>query len=90
MSTTNTMDDALRANRRLKAITSHLAVAAGSDSQLRPDPTAGEFVLGTWRRDLYKHANRHTHAHTRVRAHRVINRWTERLANAAWKMRMRI
>lgn len=47
MSTTNTMDDALRANRRLKAITSHLAVAAGSDSQLRPDPTAGEFVLGT-------------------------------------------
>ncbi|KAK4798830.1 hypothetical protein SAY86_031156 [Trapa natans] len=45
MSSMDTADNALRAHRRLKAITCHLSVSARPDSQLRQNPTAGEFVL---------------------------------------------
>ncbi|XP_031397771.1 long chain acyl-CoA synthetase 6, peroxisomal-like [Punica granatum] len=45
MSSADTMDGAPTAHRRLNAIHRHLAAAGDSESQLRPNPTAGEFVL---------------------------------------------
>ena len=41
------MDPTPAAQRRLKAIHSHLIPAADSPSHLQPNPTAGEFVLGS-------------------------------------------
>jgi hypothetical protein len=40
--------DSSAAQRRLKAIRGHLAANGESHPQLRPNPTAGEFFLGTF------------------------------------------